>query len=65
MHKIFVIIKLEEIAMEEEKYEIFVDGKKVGELTGLDNALIFVKGLFNEYYNDATMAVSLRRVREE
>lgn len=60
MHKIFVIIKLEEIAMEEEKYEIFVDGKKIGELTGLDNALIFVKGLFN----DATMAVSLRRVRE-
>ena len=50
--------------MEEEKYEIFIDNRKVGELVGLNSALIFIRGLFNEYYNDTKMAVSLRRVCE-
>lgn len=50
--------------MVEEKYEIFIDNKKIGELVGLNNALIFIRGLFNEYYNDTKMAVSLRRMRE-
>ena len=50
--------------MEEEKYEIFIDNRKVGELIGLNSALIFIRGLFNEYYNDTKMAVSLRRVHE-
>lgn len=50
--------------MEEEKYEIFIDNRKVGELIGLNSALIFIRGLFNEYYNDTKMTVSLRRVRE-
>lgn len=50
--------------MVEEKYEIFIDNRKVGELIGLNNVLIFIRGLFNEYYNDTRMTVSLRRARE-
>lgn len=50
--------------MVEERYEIFIDNKKVAELTGLNNALIFIRGLFNEYYNETAMTVSVRRVRE-
>lgn len=50
--------------MEEEKYEIFIDNRKVGELVSLNSALIFVKGLFNKYHDDTKIVVSLRRVRE-
>lgn len=50
--------------MAEEKYEIFIDNKKVGELFNLNSALIFIKGLFNKYYDDTKIVVSLRRVRE-
>ena len=50
--------------MVEEKYEIFIDNKKIGELVGLNSALIFIRGLFNEHYDDTKMTVSLRRVSE-
>ncbi len=45
-------------------YEILVDGYVVGKELDLNYALILVRGIFNEYYNDMTMQVTIRPMRD-
>ena len=45
-------------------YEILVDGYIIGKELDLNYALILVKGIFNEYYNDTTMQVTIRPMRD-
>ena len=45
--------------MIETRYNVLVGKQVVAEKMTLDNAVIFLKGLFNEYYNDTMLAVTI------
>ena len=47
--------------MEERKYKVFIDGNAVAENMGIHTATLLVKALFEEYYNDNTMTVSVKK----
>lgn len=44
-----------------EKYTISIDGEIVAENMPLNYAMLLVKSLFTEYYNDYKMAVEIRQ----
>lgn len=48
--------------MEEIKYFVEVDGNTVAKDMTLKDATILVRALFEEYYNDKSMLVSIRRI---
>ena len=48
--------------MEEIKYFVEVDGNPVAGDMSLKDATIFVRALFEEYWNDKKMFVSIRRM---
>jgi hypothetical protein len=45
--------------MEEIKYNVLIGKRIVAKDMTLENAVIFLKGLFNEYYNDPMLAVTI------
>ena len=45
-----------------EKFEIIVDGVLYASDMNIETAIILVKGLFNEYYNDLNMIISVKRM---
>lgn len=48
--------------MEERKYEVLVDGDTVAESMDINTATILMKALFNEYYNEHSMVVSIKEM---
>ena len=46
--------------MEDKKYKVFVDDKIFAEYMSLETAMILVKALFDTYYNEYGMTVSVR-----
>lgn len=48
--------------MEEIKYFVEVDGEPVAKDMSLKDATIFIRALFDEYWNDKKMLVSIRRM---
>lgn len=48
--------------MEEIKYFVEVDGNRVAGDMSLKDGCIFVRALFEEYWNDKKMLVSIRRM---
>lgn len=46
--------------MEDKKYKVFVDDKIFAEYMSLETAMILVKALFDTYYNEYGMTVSIR-----
>lgn len=44
-----------------ENYNVLIDGIIVAEGMSLEHALIFIKALFAEYYNDTDLSVSIER----
>ena len=48
--------------MEEIKYFVEVDGNRVAGDMSLKDATIFIRALFEEYWNDRKMLVSIRRM---
>lgn len=46
--------------MEDKKYKVFVDDKIFAEYMSLETAMILVKALFDTYYNEYRMTVSVR-----
>lgn len=46
--------------MEERKFKVLIDETVVANNMNLDTATILVKALFEEYYNDHTMIVSIK-----
>lgn len=50
--------------MENTLYEVLVDSYVVGKNLDLNYALILVKGIFYEYYNDSAMQVTIRPMRD-
>ena len=54
-------IDLEKVLnMEERKYKVLIDNMVVAERMDLKTATILVKALFDEYYNDYKMVVSVK-----
>lgn len=47
--------------MIEKRYRVLIDGVTVATGMSLEHATIFLKALFLEYYNEDTMAVSIRQ----
>jgi hypothetical protein len=48
--------------MFENKYTVLVDGLVVADYMPLDYAMLFVKSLFTEYYNDYKMIVEIKQM---
>ena len=46
--------------MEDKKYKVFVDDEIFAEYMSLETAMILVKALFDTYYNEYGMTVSIR-----
>lgn len=51
--------------MFERKYIVLIDGKPVAENMDMETALILVKGLFEEYYNECGFEVTIKDTRDE
>lgn len=47
--------------MIENRYKVFVGGHLTAENMPLEDAMIYVKGLFTEYYNDVLLEVKIIR----
>ena len=45
--------------MTENRYKVFVNGHLTAENMPLEDAIIYVKGLFTEYYNDDSLKVEI------
>ena len=48
--------------MESILYEVMIDGTTVAERMSIEHAMIFIENLFNHYYNDTQMLVSIKRM---
>jgi hypothetical protein len=48
--------------MFEKKYEILIDGTQIASNMQLHDATIFIKALFNEYYNDTDMNITIKQM---
>lgn len=46
--------------MEERRYKVLIDNMVVAERMDLKTATVLVKALFDEYYNDYKMVVSVK-----
>ena len=51
--------------MGQNKYNVLIGQTVVGKEMTLDNAIIFLKGLFNEYHNDVNLAITIEVFYEE
>ena len=49
--------------MEERRYKVLIDSMVVAERMDLKTAIILVKALFDEYYNDHKMIISIKEDR--
>lgn len=45
--------------MTERRYKVFVNGRLTAENMPLEDALIYVEGLFNKYYNDISLEAKI------
>lgn len=65
--KIFVIIFLikGDLVMAEEKFNVMLDTHIVAENMTLEVALILVQGLFNKYYLEKNLKVTVQKVSVE
>ena len=50
--------------MVEIKYNVLIGKRIVAKDMTLENAIIFLKGLFNEYFNDPMLAVTIEVSKE-
>lgn len=44
------------------EYELLIDNDAVARVESLEYAVIFIKALFEEYYNDETLAIEVRPI---
>ncbi len=50
--------------MMEVRYNVLIGKRVVAKDMTLENAVIFLKGLFNEYYNDSMLSVTIEVSKE-
>lgn len=51
--------------MEETKYKVLIDNEVVAENMEIEIATTLIKALFEKYYNDYLMVVSIKQMSEE
>lgn len=51
--------------MDTRRYRVFVDGKAVAQAMPLEYAILFIKAVFEEYYNEHDMEVMIREMPQE
>lgn len=57
-----MIIKIEVgLVMEENRYKVLIDNEVVAKDMDIKTATVLVKALFEEYYNDYAMAVTIKQ----
>lgn len=49
--------------MDENRYYVIIDNEVCAEKLSLEHALILVKSLFESYYNDHSMTISVREMK--
>lgn len=48
--------------MDEKKYKVLINDEVVAEGMNINTAVVLVKALFEEYYNDYSMIVSIKEM---
>ena len=51
--------------MTEAKYQVIIDDTIAARYMTLDDALIFIKGIFETYYNETELCVSIKQEKLE
>lgn len=51
--------------MLENKYSVLIGDNIIANDMSLQNAIIFVKSLFGEYYNDTNLSITIKRINYE
>lgn len=49
--------------MNENKYYLKIDNRIIAERVSLEHALIFIKSIFENYYNDHEIVISIAEMR--
>ena len=49
--------------MNENKYYLKIDNRTIAERVSLEHALIFIKSIFENYYNDHEIVISIAEMR--
>ena len=50
--------------MNENKYYLKIDNRIIAERVSLEHALIFIKSIFENYYNDHEIVISIAEMRQ-
>lgn len=50
--------------MNENKYYLKIDNRIIAERISLEHALIFIKSIFENYYNDHEIVISIAEMRQ-
>lgn len=50
--------------MLENKYSVLIGDNVIANDMSLQNAIIFVKSLFEEYYNDTNLSITIKRIND-
>lgn len=48
--------------MPDRKYELYIGKELIAENVSIETALILIKALFTEYYNDKTMKITIQEM---
>ena len=51
--------------MPERKYELFIEKELIAESVSIETALILIKALFAEYYNEKNMKITIQEMEQE
>ena len=51
--------------MLENKYSVLIGDNVIANDMSLQNAIIFIKGLFEEYYNDKNLSITIKKINYE
>ena len=47
------------------RYRVFVDGKAIAQAMPLEYAIVLIRAIFEEYYNDHNMEVMIKEMPQE
>ena len=51
--------------MPERRYELYIGEELIAESLSIETALILIKALFAEYYNDKNMKITIQEMEQE
>ena len=51
--------------MPERRYELYIGEELIAESLSIETALILIKALFSEYYNEKNMKITIQEMEQE